>query len=125
MAGIQLRLKGGQLGVDGMVTGKVVELASDVVAIATGGILDGSTGHEFVNGSCTGLKLHGLVLGTRDRHADVAHLLVQTGEGLIDTSLSLSRRVGGLDGLLPRAEGIHTSLETRMSFSSSACKVAC
>ena len=44
-------------------------------------------------------------------HADVAHLLGDAGEGLADPGLRLGRGVGGLDGLLLRAEGLHLGLQ--------------
>ena len=44
-------------------------------------------------------------------HADVAHLLGDAGEGLADPGLRLGRGVGGLDGLLLRAEGVHLGLQ--------------
>ena len=94
-----------------MVVGQTVELPGDVVAVAASGILNSTTGNEFVHGSSTSLQFHRLVLGAGDRHADVAHLLIKTCEGLVDAGLGFSCGVGSFDGLFLGAEGIHSSLE--------------
>ncbi|CAM5678041.1 hypothetical protein STENM327S_07063 [Streptomyces tendae] len=74
-------------------------------------VVEGAGGEQLVDGAGPGLELGGLVLGALDGQADVAHLLGDAGERLADPGLRLGRRVGGLDGLLLRAEGVHLGLE--------------
>ena len=53
----------------------------------------------------------GLVLGPLDGQADVAHLLADPGEGLVDPGLRLGGGVGRLDRLLAGAEGVDLGLQ--------------
>ena len=69
-----------------------------------------ATGEQLVDRAGPGLHLRGLVLGALDSQADVAHLLGDPRERLVDLRLGLGRRVGGLDGLLLGAEGVDLGL---------------
>ena len=105
----ELGLHGSQLVLDLAVGGQSLELHGQGV-LAAGG-LQRSGGHQLLHRPGAGLHLGGAVLGALDGQADVAELAGDAGERLVDAHLRLSGRVGGLDGLLLRAEGLHLGLQ--------------
>ena len=89
-----------------------VELGGDVVACAVPlASSSAPRGEQLVDGAGAGLHLRGLVLGALDRHADVAHLLGDAGERLVDLGLRLGGGVRRLDRLLAGAEGLDLGLQ--------------
>src|SRR3546814_14406827 len=84
-----------------------LELAGEVVlAAGVGDVIECAARDALVDRTGTRLHVGGLVLGTLDGHADVAHLPADTGERLVDLGLRLGRGVVGLDRLLPGPEGL-------------------
>ena len=89
-----------------------IQLGLQVVASAGhGGVLQRAGGQQLIQRAGPGLHLLGLVLRALDRHADVAHLLGDPGDGLADAGLGLGGGIGGLDGLLAGTERLHLRLQ--------------
>ena len=89
-----------------------VELAVDVVAAAERQlVVERAGGDQLVDRAGAGLHLRGLVLGPLDGQADVAHLLGDAGERLVDPGLRLGGGVGRLERLLLGAEGLDLGLQ--------------
>ena len=127
--GCAAALERGQLGLDVGLRAHRVQLAGDVVArAARGHVVERAGGDQLVDGAGPGLHLRGLVLGALDRQPDVAHLLADAGDRLVDPGLRLGRGVGRLDRLL-RVRNASTlacsRCWARVSFSSSPCSWAC
>src|SRR6266851_359280 len=76
-----------QLELDVATAAHLVELGLDVVARSPRDVLEGTRGQQLVDRAGACLHLGGLVLGTLDSHADVAHLLGDAGERLVDPGL--------------------------------------
>ena len=100
-----------QCGFDLRLAGHLLEFGGDRVLAHAHRVLEGSGCHQFVNG--TGPRLHfgGLVFGALDGHADVAELVGDTGEGLVDLGGRFGSRVGRLDGFFARPERLDLGLQ--------------
>ena len=101
----------GQLSLDVAAGRHRLELAGDVVLAAGDLVLESAGRDQLVDSTGTRLHLGGLVLRPLDGHTDVAHLLRDARERLVDLGLRLGRRVGRLEGLLARAERLDLRLQ--------------
>src|SRR6266511_3207146 len=106
----QLAADAAQLRLDHDVGGGPVQLGLEPVA-GLREVVEGAGSHQLVQRAGAGLHLRDLVLGPLHGQADVAHLLADAGDRLVDACLRLGGGVGGLDRLLAGTEGLDLDLE--------------